>query len=146
MYKKFLIMLGLSFIIMYSVMFMNAADASHIYININRFYMAVLMVSPMAIIMMAFMSSMYKNKKLNRIIMGVSTLTFFAAFFLLRSQTVVGDKQFIRSMIPHHSSAILVSEESQINDPQLKKLSQEIIRTQKEEIAEMENILERLDK
>lgn len=139
-------MLGLSFIIMYSVMFMNAADASHIYININRFYMAVLMVSPMAIIMMAFMSSMYKNKKLNRIIMGVSTLTFFAAFFLLRSQTVVGDKQFIRSMIPHHSSAILVSEESQINDPQLKKLSQEIIRTQKEEIAEMENILERLDK
>ncbi len=138
-------MLGSSFIVMYSVMFMNVNDVSNIYINLNRFYMALLMVTPMAIIMMAFMSSMYKDKQMNRIIMGLSTLVFVVAFILLRNQTLVGDKQFINSMIPHHSSAILVSEHSKVKDPQLKKLTIEIIKAQKKEIAEMKKILDRLD-
>lgn len=72
--------------------------------------------------------------------MSISALVFVVAFFLLRNQTLVGDKRFIYSMIPHHSSAILVSENSKVTDPQLKELTIEIIEAQKKEIAEMKRI------
>ncbi|MEX0721802.1 MAG: DUF305 domain-containing protein [Balneolaceae bacterium] len=143
-YKKYLLMLSLSFIIMYSVMYANAAASDHIYLNLNRFYMTVLMVSPMALVMLGVMSPMYKNKKLNRIIVGLCVTFFVVAFILLRAQTFVGDKQFMKSMIPHHSSAILVSEQAKIKDPEVKELSLQIIESQKEEIAQMKNILERM--
>ena len=113
-YKKFLIMLYSSFIVMYSVMYTNVADESHIFLNLNRLYMTLLMVSPMALIMLFTMKKMYSNKKYNLIIIGLSIIAFTAAFTLLRAQGFVGDKQFMRSMIPHHSSAILVSEQAQI--------------------------------
>jgi uncharacterized protein (DUF305 family) len=48
-------------------------------------------------------------------------------------------------MTPHHSSAILMCEQSDITDPELAALCDEIVEAQKEEIAEMERILERLD-
>jgi hypothetical protein len=144
-YKKYLLMLSLSFIIMYSVMYLNADRFDHIYLSLNRFYMTVLMVAPMALIMLLVMSSMYKNKKLNRIIITLSITFFIAAFLLLRSQTFIGDKNFMLSMIPHHSSAILVSQEATLTDPEVKKLAEDIIKSQEEEIAQMKNILERMD-
>lgn len=144
-YKKFLLMLSASFVIMYSVMYANAASFDHIYINMNRFYMTVLMVSPMALVMLGVMSSMYQNKNLNSIIIGISITAFIGAFILLRAQTFVGDKQFMNSMIPHHSSAILVSEQAEIEDPEVKELSRQIIESQREEIAQMKNILQRMN-
>ena len=144
-YGKFMLMLGLSFLVMYAVMFSNVAQISHIYLNLNRLYMTILMVAPMALIMLWVMRPMYKDKKLNAIITVMSTVVTVVAFIMLRNQSFVGDEAFIHSMIPHHSSAILVSEEARIKDPQLKKLAEEIIRTQKKEIAEMERILQRVD-
>jgi glucose-6-phosphate-specific signal transduction histidine kinase len=144
-YKKYLLMLSLSFIIMYSVMYLNADRFDHIYLSLNRFYMTVLMVAPMALIMLLVMSSMYKNKKLNRIIITLSITFFIAAVLLLRYQTFIGDKNFMLSMIPHHSSAILVSQEATLTDPEVKKLAEDIIKSQEEEIAQMKNILERMD-
>ncbi len=134
-------MLGLSFVVMYAVMFSNVAEVSHIHLNLNRLYMTILMVAPMALIMLGVMHGMYKDKKLNAIIAVVSVLATLISFVMLRNQAFVDDAAFIRSMIPHHSSAILVSEEARINDPELKKLADEIIRTQKEEIAKMERLL-----
>lgn len=144
-YGKFMLMLGLSFLVMYAVMFSNVAEVSHISLNLNRLYMTILMVAPMALIMLWVMRSMYSDKKLNTIITVMSIVATLGAFIALRNQAYVGDKAFIHSMIPHHSSAILVSEEARINDPELKKLAEEIIRTQKEEIAQMERIRKRID-
>ncbi|PVY42206.1 hypothetical protein C8E01_10372 [Pontibacter virosus] len=141
---KFFLMLGVSFVIMYGVMFLNADKFDHVYLNMNRLYMALLMVAPMALVMLGFMTSMYKNKKLNTIIVGVSLVVLVGAFLLLRNQTLVDDKQFLRSMIPHHSSAILVSQEANISDPEVKKLTEQIIESQEKEIAEMKAILERM--
>ncbi|WP_243409444.1 DUF305 domain-containing protein [Pontibacter virosus] len=143
-YMKFFLMLGVSFVIMYGVMFLNADKFDHVYLNMNRLYMALLMVAPMALVMLGFMTSMYKNKKLNTIIVGVSLVVLVGAFLLLRNQTLVDDKQFLRSMIPHHSSAILVSQEANISDPEVKKLTEQIIESQEKEIAEMKAILERM--
>jgi hypothetical protein len=144
-YGKFLLTLGLSFMVMYAVMFSNVANLSHIHLNLNRLYMTILMVAPMALIMLGVMRAMYKDKKLNAIIVVVSLIATVGAFIMLRNQAFVGNDAFINSMIPHHSSAILVSEEARITDPELKKLADEIIQSQKEEIAEMEKILKRLD-
>ena len=61
----------------------------------------------------------------------------------MRTQAVVGDAQFLRSMIPHHSGAILMCEQSAITDPEIVRLCGEIVKTQKEEIAQMQAILAR---
>lgn len=144
-YKKFLLLLGLSFLIMYSIMYFNVDKFDHIRISLNRFYMAILMATPMAVIMLGGMSSMYKNKKLNIAIMSISIVIFITAFLLLRNQGFINDKQFMESMIPHHSSAILVSKEASLNDPEVKKLARQIIESQEREIEQMKNILKRME-
>ena len=62
-YKKFLLMLLVSFIFMYGIMFLNIVELDHFYISINRIYMALLMASAMGVIMMAMMYKMYPDKK-----------------------------------------------------------------------------------
>ena len=145
-YKKFFLMMGISFLVMYFVMYLNLSTFSHFYFNLNRAYMAALMVAPMGLIMLAFMRGMYKNKKLNLTIAAGCILLFGGVLFLERSQTPIQDQEFMRSMIPHHSSAILVSENADLRDAEVKELAEKIIRSQKEEIAQMKEILERMGK
>jgi len=49
-------------------------------------------------------------------------------------------------MIPHHSSAILTSENANIKDPEVRKLADGIIEAQKREIAEMKVLIKKLSK
>jgi hypothetical protein len=145
-YWKLSAMLFFSFIIMYGVMFTNVDQLDNIRLNLNRLYMTILMVAPMAIIMLFLMSSMFKNKGLNKVILILSLTAITAAFILLRTQSFVGDVEFMKSMIPHHSSAILVSQESNLQDPEVRELARQIIKSQKEEIWEMKKLLQKLDK
>jgi uncharacterized protein (DUF305 family) len=143
-YKTFFIMLSISFLIMYSVMYLNVDKPDHIYLSVNRLYMALLMVSPMALVMLGMMRNMYKNKKTNRVIILSSILIFVIALVLLRTQTPINDIQYMKAMIPHHSSAILNSQEVNIKDPEVVELSKQIIESQEEEIQQMKSILQRL--
>ncbi|MBD3247419.1 DUF305 domain-containing protein [Candidatus Pacearchaeota archaeon] len=145
-YKKFFLMLGVSFLIMYFAMFLNVFSINHIYFSLTRVYMALLMVAPMSLSMMFFMRKMYKNKKLNRIIIITSIAVFVLALFFLRSQILISDEQYMKAMIPHHSSAILTSNYADIQDPEVQKLAKDIIDAQEREIELMENILEGLHK
>ncbi|MBC7652908.1 MAG: DUF305 domain-containing protein, partial [Oligoflexus sp.] len=61
-YGKFALTMTISFLVMYSIMFINIVAIDHFYISLSRIYMALLMVSPMAIIMMLMMGKMYPNK------------------------------------------------------------------------------------
>lgn len=144
-YGKFMLMLGLFSLVIYVVMLGNVAEIGHIRLNLSWLYMTILMVAPMALITLWVMRSMYRDQKLNTIITVMSIVATVGAFIALRNQSFVGDKAFIHSMIPLRSSAILVSEEARIKDPELKKLAEEIIRSQKREIAEMEKIGKRID-
>ncbi len=47
-------------------------------------------------------------------------------------------------MIPHHSGAILMCEEATLADPEIRQLCGEIIQAQKDKIAEMKRIMDRL--
>ena len=135
-YKKFFLMLLVSFIFMYGIMFLNIVEPDHFYISINRIYMALLMASAMGVIMMAMMYSMYPDKKRNNLIMVISLVVFGFTLAGIRTQTPIGDVQYMKGMIPHHSSA----------DPEVRKLADGIIEAQLKEIAEMKAILKRMEK
>jgi len=143
-YRKLFFTLIISFIIMYVVMFLNVDEIDQIYISITRTYMALLMVAPMAVLMMLMMGNMYHNKKLNSIIIGSGITVFIVAFIFLRNQTFVSDSQYMKAMIPHHSSAIMTSKHSEIKDPEVKILSENIIKSQQEEIKKMKEKIKEL--
>lgn len=143
-YKNFLLMLAISFIIMYVVMFLNVDEFSHIYLSYTRTYMALLMVSPMALVMLLLMPKMYTNRKLNSIITISSIAVFVFALTALRSQAFISDTQYMKAMIPHHSSAILTSKNANIKDAEVRKLSDSIIKSQEEEITQMKLIIDRM--
>src|SRR5690606_4522505 len=119
-----------SLVIMYSVMFLNVDDISHIYLSLTRLYMSLLMVSPMAVLMLLMMKGMYPDKKRNRFIILTSIAVFAFSLTALRMQLFVSDTQYMRAMIPHHSSAILTSKHAQIVDSQAKRLPIGIIESQ----------------
>ena len=143
-YRNFLLTLAISFVIMYGVMFLNVASAYHIHLSLTRTYMTLLMVSPMAILMLTLMGHMYPNKQRNRAFMITSVAVFTASLFRLRAQVPIGDVQYMKAMIPHHSSAILTSGAADLQDPEVKKLAEDIIKAQEQEIAQMEAMLTRL--
>jgi uncharacterized protein (DUF305 family) len=145
-YQKFALMMAVSFVIMYGVMFLNADVFDHVMLSTTRTYMSILMVAPMAISMLIFMWGMYENKKANYIIIASALVIFVATLTMLRNQTLIADVQWMKAMIPHHSSAIMVSQKAHLQDPEAQKLAKEIIEAQKKEIAQMEAMLERLNK
>ncbi|MCB9256783.1 MAG: DUF305 domain-containing protein [Chitinophagales bacterium] len=143
-YIKFALMMILSFVIMYAIMFTNVVELNHIMLSTTRTYMAILMICPMTIIMLLFMWKMYENKKLNVAIMGFATLLFFSTLFALRNQSFINDISYMKAMIPHHSSAILTSENTNFEDDQTQQLANDIIAAQKNEIDLMEEYINRI--
>ena len=143
-YAKLGLNLAISTIIMYFVMFAMVDGISDFYHNLNMFYMALMMVAPMAVLMIVMMGSMYSNRRLNWIISVGFAAVFVFAFAGIRSQAAIGDRQFVRSMIPHHSGAILMCREASLADAELKRLCDDIGSGQRQEIEQMERILARL--
>jgi len=144
-YKTFFLMLGLSFIAMYITMYLNTYAIDHVYFSLTRFYMVCLGISTMAVIMLLFMLKMYKNKKKNIAILIGSLVLFISALGLVRAQApIVGDVLWLKGMIPHHSIAILTSERADIQDPEVRKLADDIIEAQRKEIEEMKAMIKRL--
>lgn len=144
-YIKFALMMAVSFIIMYAVMFLNVFKLDHIYLSTTRTYMTLLMVAPMAISMLLFMWKMYPNKKVNYSILIGSVVIFLGSLLGLRKQEPIADVSWMKAMIPHHSSAILTSSNANIKDPEVKKLAEDIIKAQKKEIDEMKKMIARLE-
>lgn len=143
-YTNFLIMLTASFCIMYGVMFLNVDRPDHIYVSLTRTYMSLLMVAPMAILMILMMGKMYPFRRLNACIIGTCVLVFVLALAGLRTQTPIGDRQYMQAMIPHHSSAIMTSRHANLQDPELKRLADGIIESQEREIRQMKMMLKRM--
>lgn len=142
-YRSFGIELILDFIIMYLVMYTMIASFDHFYLNLNNVYMTLMMVSPMAILMLVFMRSMYPSKRTNLLIGGAAALVFAFSFWGMRTQAAVDETEFLRSMIPHHSGAILMCQQASLTDPEVLDLCEEIVSSQEREIAQMKALLAR---
>lgn len=130
-------------VIMYLVMFVMIDGLGSFFNNLNMLYMTLMMVAPMVILMIIAMRDMFPSKAANATILAVSLLAFVGSFALIRTQTTIGDTGFLRSMIPHHSGAILMCREASLTDPELKALCGEIIKSQRQEIDQMKAMLAR---
>lgn len=135
-------MVLLSFISMYVLMYSMANSLADVYNSFNQAYMAGLMTAPMVVIELWLMSSMYKDKKLNAAVIVISVAAGILFFTFIRQQTLISDRQFLRSMIPHHSGAILMCEDSSLQNQRIKDLCKEIISSQRREIDQMRALLE----
>lgn len=129
---------------MYVIMFAMVYSGDEVFHNLNTFYMAVMMVAPMIFLMPLTMPDMYKDKRRNLAVYGISVAMLLMGFLFVRGQILIGDRQFLRSMIPHHSGAVLMCEKSKIQDAEIKTLCGEIIKSQTSEIERMKRILGRL--
>lgn len=134
----------ISGIIMYFVMFVMIDSLGSFYNNLNMFYMTLMMVAPMVVAMILAMRHMFPSKGANTTLIVSSIAIFLGSYALIRTQTTIGDRAFTRSMIPHHSGAILMCQEASLTDPELKTLCGEIVEGQRREIEQMKAILSRL--
>lgn len=142
MYWRFGAMIATSTAAMFVLMYFNTYAWDHVQWSETRFYMAFVMGSTMAVIMLLFMIGMYKSKIVNAAILGTAVVIFASTLWLVRSQTTVQDTSFMRAMIPHHSIAILTSERSELTDLRVLELADEIILAQRREIAEMKWLID----
>ncbi len=137
-YLKFGAMILTSTLVMFVLTYANSYELGHVKWSETRFYMVFYMGAAMALVMLGFMLSMYKNTKMNIAIVVGSVAVFALALGLVRSQATVQDQSWMRAMIPHHSIAILTSEGAEIDDVRVCELAVGIIKAQDREIAEME--------
>ena len=144
LYTRFGAMIATSTVVMFGLMYLNTYAWDHIFFSETRLYMALVMGATMAVIMLAFMQGMYKNRGMNIGIYVGSVAVFVIALWLVRSQTTVDQVSYMRAMIPHHSIAILTSERATITDPRVRELADEIIEAQRREIDEMKALIEDL--
>ena len=141
-YVKFTLMILTSTIVMFIMMYFNTYQLDHVYFSETRAYMALYMGAVMAIIMLAFMSNMYKKTKINLLVYGISVVMFAVGLWGVRSQATVDQVDWMQAMIPHHSIAILTSSRADIEDPRVQQLADDIIKAQKREIAEMQALID----
>ncbi|WP_300400299.1 DUF305 domain-containing protein [uncultured Nocardioides sp.] len=146
MYLRFAAMIATSMTVMFVLTYTNAFAWEHVRWSEERFYMAVLMGGAMALVMLAFMRSMmYRNGRLNLVIVGVALALMAGGYTLSRSQVLVDDTAYMKGMIPHHSIAILTSERAGIEDVRVRELADGIIAAQREEIKEMDWLIADID-
>jgi uncharacterized protein (DUF305 family) len=144
-YLYFGLMVILSFVAMYVLMYAMVNVLGNAIPNWNQFYMAGLMTSPMIVLEMLFMGMMYGNKNLNIGIIVGGIILLIAFWIGIRQQIAISDEQFLRSMIPHHAGAILMCNKAKLEDPELKALCAGITSGQQGEIEFMKAKLSGLE-
>ena len=127
--------------IMYVLMFAMIDTGANFVNNANMFYMAVLMAAPMTALMPAFMPGMYPNRMFTFATVATAILSGALAWGAIRGQWLIGDRQFLRSMIPHHSGAILMCREADLADARVLELCRGIVESQRSEIELMNALL-----
>lgn len=142
-YRDLAVMTAASAVVMFLVMYLMIDTLADFYFNLNTFYMTAAMVAPMTMIMVAMMGHMYANKRLNLLIHAACAVIFLGSVVLVRTQTTIGDRAFLTSMIPHHSGAILMCREASLKDPEALELCDRIETSQRQEIDQMNAILKR---
>lgn len=146
MYVRLAVMVAVSLVWMYGAMFAMVSSAGDIFQNLNFAYMAGLMGGAMIPIEIVVMRAMYKDARLNVVAAAVAIAILGGSFLGIRAQVGVGDDQFLRAMIPHHSSAILMCQQASIQSAEIKELCfgpNAIVESQLREIAQMKEILSR---
>ena len=102
-----------------------------IYLHMNDLYMVGLMTG-----WMFFFMGLFEWNKNKMIFGGLGAALFF---YLIRNQTFVTERQYLRGMIPHHSMAIMMSK--RLTNSSIQPLLDQIIESQEKEIILMKQYL-----
>lgn len=143
-YSNLFLMALLSFVSMFILMYLMVDKYANVYSNLNQWYMAGIMTIPMILLELFLMRSMYTNKKFNALIIIICLVLFIVLLLFVRKQVAIRDKEFLKSMIPHHAAALLMCREAQLHDPEIKELCTTIGKTQQDEIDFMKAKLEKI--
>ncbi len=142
-YLRFGATLIASLIAMLVISLEQVRSLDHFYLNASNFYISLTGIGAMGLIMFGAMRGMFKDPRLNVVTVGALAVLLVGGFLLARTETFVGDKGFLDSMIPHHSRAVLVCQESALTDPEIIELCGNIVESQTREIEQMQQILKR---
>lgn len=127
---------------MFNPMNILAYRFGDLYTSLTLFYGGVLMASNMiwAHEIVHYLSMGHMN--ITVFLIGI-ILSISVSIFLLRDQLLVDDKQWLRRMISHHSTALTTSHNiyNKTNNPKVKTLAKDIIVTQEHEIDLMKSML-----
>jgi Na+-transporting methylmalonyl-CoA/oxaloacetate decarboxylase beta subunit len=143
LYKRQIIMFIVMVIIgmLFNPMNILAYRFTDLYISQTLFYGGLLMASNMiwAHEIIHYLSMGH----FNMLVFSVGIILSIGVSILLRQQLFVDDKQWLRRMISHHSTALTTSHKiyNKTSNPKLKKLAKEIIDTQENEIQLMKSML-----
>lgn len=77
------------------------------------------------------------------ILLAGFALVLVLSFAAARTEALMADDAFLRSMIPHHASAIHMCQQATLTDPEIISLCQGIVDSQSREIGQMEQIIAR---
>lgn len=144
-YIRLAAMAAVSFASMYVLMYAMVDRWENVHPSLNQAYMAGLMTAPMVLVELLLMGSMYPAKRANAVLLVASAAALVAFWCLIRTQAGIGDREFVKSMVPHHSGAILMCSKAPLSDEGLKRLCATIVRGQQEEIDEMHAKLRALE-
>ena len=145
-YARFGAMILVSTVVMFGLMYLNTFALNHVLFSQTRLWMALLMGAVMAVIMLAFMLGMYRNRTANIAIFAGAIVVFAGSLWLVRSQQTVSDVDYMKAMIPHHSIAIMTSGRAHFRDPRVRDLADGIIAAQVREIAQMKALIADLER
>ena len=143
-YKTHIIMFIIMIIcgMMFNPMNILAYRINDLYISLTLFYGGLLMASNMiwAHQIVHYLSMGHFNILL--FLFGI-ILSITISTLLLRKQLYVNDKQWLKRMISHHSTALTTTHKiyNKTNNPKLKQLAKNIIITQEKEITLMKSML-----
>ena len=140
-YSRLAVMVVVSFLAMYALMYAMVDRFANVYSSLNQLYMAGLMAAAMVPIELLIMRSMYPDRKANAVTLALSAVALIGCWAAIRTQAAIDDRQFLRSMIPHHSGALLMCGEAELDDPDLRRLCGEIMSSQQREIDFMKQKL-----
>ena len=145
-WAKFAAMIAVSVVAMFFLMYQLVYSLDHATISLNRLVSSLVMGCVMTLIMLGFMWPMINGKTTKVAVVVAATLVGAGILAINRDQTLIADKQFMKSMIPHHSIAINNARKSDIRDPRVQRLANQIIESQVREIAEMKWLLKDIER
>ncbi|WP_247889870.1 DUF305 domain-containing protein [Azospirillum brasilense] len=139
---RFAAMIATSTFIMFFLMYQLVYSFDHALFSVNRLVSSLVMGCVMTIVMLGFMWSMYRGMAIKIAVLVGAVLVGVVLLYVNRSQGLIGDVSFMKSMIPHHSIAINNASNASISDPRVRKLADKIIESQVREIAEMKLLID----
>ena len=141
-WSRFVATIATSTFIMFFLMYQLIYSFDYALFSVNRLISALVMGCVMTVVMLPFMWSMYRGVGIKIAVLGLATALGLILLSVNRSQALIADVTFMKSMIPHHSIAINSSRKASISDPRVRELADEIIASQVREIAVMQLLLD----